>query len=69
MIKTNRLSGKIKEANLTQRDLAPLMEISEHTLSRKMKGHVDFSLGEVIHMVDFLKLSPEETFDIFFSQQ
>lgn len=63
-----RLRGKIAERGLTQERLAHALEMDKSTLSRKMKSEaLDFSVGEMHHIVEILNLSKTEAGEIFLS--
>jgi plasmid maintenance system antidote protein VapI len=51
----------------TQNDLAELLGISYQSVSIKMNGRSDFTKNEIGRIVHTYGLTPEETYDIFFS--
>ena len=59
-MKTNMLKGKIIAAGYTQRTLAPLLNMSENTLSKKVNGQTAFDTDEVMHLCDLLHIDDNE---------
>ena len=68
MVKINRIAGKIKEAELTQKQVAEKMQVSEATLSNKMQGKVKFTVDDAESLSKILSLTSNDVIDIFFSQ-
>lgn len=65
---TAKLKGKMRELNITQEELAKLIGVALSTLNRKLqddKSGDTFTIGEVIKIVEVLKLSKEEAIIIF----
>lgn len=60
-----KLKGIMAEQNVRQSDLAGHIGISVNSLSKKMRGIVDFRLGEVYQICDFLKI--QDPANIFFN--
>lgn len=58
MLNASKLKGKIAEAGMTQGDLAAAIGITPNTLTRKLSGKRDFTVGEIdricaaLHIVD-----------------
>ena len=66
MINASKLRGKLAEANMTQKDLATAMGISTNTLSRKISGKRDVTVGEVKKICDLLGIFDDsEKINIF----
>lgn len=66
-MKTQELKGRIRAGGYTQKRFSDALGISPASLSRKLSGSVDFTLGEIERIRQLLSLSPEEAADIFFS--
>jgi len=67
-LNTAKLKGKMRELNITQEELAKLIGVALSTLNRKLqddKSGDTFTIGEVIKIVEVLKLSKEEAIIIF----
>lgn len=47
MLDAKKLKGKIVEAGMTQGELAKKIGISQNTLTRKLTGRRDFTVGEI----------------------
>lgn len=63
-----KLRGKIAERGMTQEKLAHALGMDKSTLSRKMKSEaLDFSVGEMHHIVEVLEISKDEAGEIFLS--
>lgn len=60
-----KLRGKITENNLTQEELAKIIEMDKSTLSRKLKTGESFTIGETNKLVIALHLTGEEAIKIF----
>lgn len=60
---SNKVRAKMKEAGMTQADVAKSIGMSENSLSRKLNGKRDFSISEVLRLIEVLKLeNPGEIF-------
>ena len=68
---TGTLKSKIKSVldryGHNQNDLAELLGITYQSISLKINRKNDFTYREVYKFVHAYNLSPEETYDIFFS--
>ena len=67
-LNTAKLKGKMRELNITQEELAKLIGVALSTLNRKLqddKSGDTFTIGEIIKIVEVLKLSKEEAIIIF----
>ena len=60
MLDTLKLKGKIVEAGMTQGELAEKIGISQNTLSRKIAGRRDFTIGEIDRICDVLHITENE---------
>ena len=59
----NKLKGVRNENNLTQRDMADLLGVSQDTYGMKERGERDFTVSEVNTILDiFTSASYEELF-------
>lgn len=61
----NILRGKIAEKRLSQKSLALKIGMSQQSLSRKMLGKREFSIGEAEKICEVLQIPNEERADIF----
>ena len=48
------IRAELARKGKTQADLAELLGITQQGISRRMLGHVDFRLGEITKIADFL---------------
>lgn len=59
----NKLKGRMREKGYTQANLSRKMGISEQSLNAKINGRSDFTLSEVIIIIEVLELdNPAEYF-------
>ncbi|MCF8002521.1 MAG: helix-turn-helix domain-containing protein [Halanaerobiales bacterium] len=61
-IKLNKLKGLIAQNDMTQRDIASLINVAPNTLSRKMNGKTPFTLPEAKIIADFFGITIDELF-------
>ena len=61
----NLLKGAIASNGITQKELAKIIGMSNNSLSRKIQGQREFTLGEVVSICKALNIS--EPADIFFN--
>ena len=61
----NLLKGAIASNGITQKELAKNIGMSNNSLSRKIQGQREFTLGEVVSICKALNIS--EPADIFFN--
>ena len=62
----NKLRGIMAERQITQRDLAKRIRISENALSNKMNGRYSFNTDEAISICEVLHIDdPKDKADIF----
>lgn len=59
------LIKRIKESGMTRKYIAWKMEITPNSLQNKVSGRTPFTVSEVKNLAIILKLSKEDTFDIF----
>lgn len=59
-----KLVAKMKEQNVTFGDLANQLTVSKQTLTKKMKGTLDFTYEEIMTISKILQIS--EPIDFFF---
>ena len=66
-MQSNLLKAKLKENNLTQLEIAQKIGMSLSTFNAKLNGTYDseFSLGEILAIQKVLKLTVEQTAQIF----
>lgn len=62
---TQKLKGKMAEKNVTQKELAHTLNVTENTFSSKLSGKRDFSLSEVRKISQRLSLTKDEIVTIF----
>lgn len=67
MTNTQALGHKILSANVTKRDLAKLLNISETCLYQKLNNKREFKASEISKLKTALGLSVAETVSIFLS--
>lgn len=61
-----KFRGRMVAAGHTQRTIASALDISEHTISRKVNGGSDFTLDEVEKICALLNITdPVEKAEIF----
>lgn len=67
MVNVEKLKSTITDKNSTPNKLANDIGIDRATLYRKLKKSESFNIGEVEKIKASLKLTKEETVDIFFN--
>ena len=67
MTNTLELELAIKRANITKRDLAKKLGISEMALYKKISNHAEFKASEIVKLQEVLKLSTKQRDVIFFA--
>lgn len=63
MMAAQEIKVALAKKNMTQQDLAKLLNISTNSLSKKMNGKVSFKLSEAQAIVEYLEVEPS----IFFT--
>lgn len=66
MIQVNLLEARMKEKNVWYKDLAKAINMSYQVLKGRCWGRTDFTRKEIMAIKDYLKLSIEQTLEIFF---
>ena len=61
----NKIKGVMAEKNITQRDLAQKLRLTETQTSKKLKNRVDFKVDEFLIMCEML----ESNQSVFFTNQ
>ena len=59
----NKLKGAMAEKGISQADIAKILGLSTNSVSAKINGKVDFKVGEMQKICDFLQVDPH----IFFT--
>lgn len=67
-INETKLRMKMLERNTNMTELAKKISIDPSSMSRKMKGNNDFTVGEMQAIVDVLQMTAKEAMDIFLPQ-
>ncbi|WP_279003272.1 helix-turn-helix domain-containing protein [[Clostridium] scindens] len=57
-----KLRAKMAYAGTTTADLAGVLEISEDSVRRRLRGEVEFELPEIVKLMKFYKCTFEEIF-------
>lgn len=57
MLDVLKLKGKIAEAGYTQGALATAIGVSPNTMTRKLTGKIDFTIGEIDRICEVLKIT------------
>ena len=60
MLNINTIKAEMARLNITQKDLAKKLNISTSTISMKMTERLDFTLKELIILLELFNLSFEE---------
>lgn len=63
-----KLENYMNLRNLSKQELAKEWKKSDAYVYRRFSEEVDFSLSDIIDLVNILKLTKEEAVDIFFNQ-
>ncbi len=66
-MKTNALRAKIVENGMTIGEFCTRANFVRCTFDRKMSGQSEFDREEIGRIISELRLTPEETKDIFFA--
>lgn len=64
----SKLRGKIRECNLTQKQLAEDIGISKATLSAKLNNQFAFTTNEMLAIGERLNIPKNELGDYFFAE-
>lgn len=65
MINTNKIKGRMAELELTQKDIAKMLNIAQATANQKINNVRPLTLVEAEKLCEILKISPSE-FNIYF---
>ena len=65
MINTNKIKGRMAELQLTQKDVAKVLNIAQSTANQKINNIRPMDLDEAEKICDLLKIKPTE-FEIYF---
>lgn len=67
MFKKNEFRAMLARKEIGASELAKALGIDPATLSRKISGQSDFYRNEIEKICQILKLTPQETLQIFFA--
>lgn len=67
MFKKNEFRAMLARKELSVSEVAKTLGIDPATLSRKISGQSDFYRNEIEKICQLLKLTPDETMQIFFA--
>jgi len=67
MFKKNEFRAMLARKEISATELAKRIGIDTATLSRKISGQSDFYRNEIEKICQILRLTPEETLQIFFA--
>lgn len=67
MFNYGKLRGRIVEIFGTQQEFAKEMQLSEHTLSKKLANKVGWKQKEIVKAIELLKLSLDDVKEYFFT--
>lgn len=59
------LLGRIRATGMTQVEVAQKIGISATTLNRKLRGHIEFTQSEIVHLCRVLKI-PDDKIPVYF---
>lgn len=65
MINTNKIKGRMAELELTQKDIAKMLNIAQTTANQKINNVRPLTLVEAEKLCEILEISPSE-FNIYF---
>lgn len=65
MINTNKIKGRMAELELTQKDVAKMLNIAQATANQKINNVRPLTLVEAEKLCEILEISPSE-FNIYF---
>ncbi len=65
-MKKQELKGRIRAKGFTQKEFSTALGVSPASLSRKLAGTHEFTVGEIERMKKLLDLSAEEAVELFF---
>lgn len=63
-----KIEGYLKFRNLSKQELAKKWGKTEIYVYRRLSGNVELSLTDILELCKILKLTKEESTDIFFEQ-
>lgn len=58
----NKVKGRIKEKNMSQKDVAKILNITLQSFNAKLNNKQQFTLGEVIKLSEILDIEDPKTF-------
>jgi hypothetical protein len=64
----DKLRGRIVEKHGKHCAVAYLLGVSEHTLSVKLNGKIDFRQSEIAKLIEILSIPKHEIADYFFNK-
>lgn len=65
MINTNKIKGRMAELQLTQKDVAKVLNIAQSTANQKINNIRPMDLDEAEKICNLLKIKPAE-FEVYF---
>ena len=65
MVNANKIKGRIVEQGMSIGKVADVMGVSASTLGRKLRGLADFTLNEVVYLMQILGIKKSEFTDYF----
>lgn len=69
MINTNKIKGRMAELELTQKDVAKMLNIAQATANQKINNVRPLTLVEAEKLCEILEISPSEFNIYFFTKQ
>lgn len=63
------LKNKLREVGISEEDMAKAMGISKEALENRLNGKTEFTLKDIIAVVQILGLDRRETGQIFFGTE
>lgn len=65
MINSNKLKGRLREMNMTQKDVASCLDIALPTTSQKINNIRPMTLDEALKIADLLEIEDNQFRDFF----
>lgn len=66
MVNTNKIKGRMREMEITQKEVAKYLGIQQSTVNQKINNFRCFSLEEAEKMCILLNITPDEFASYFF---
>lgn len=63
------LKARLGEKQIKQKELAELIGVSRRTLYGRLHGETEFTVGEILELIECLDLGKRDILNIFFNEK